>query len=302
MQFVDAAPIAGTRRTADGYLVADVRTARTGIQLYAGHEVGKPEMATVKVYRPEDQVFDKASLGSYAHKPVTNDHPDEAVTADNWKSLSVGQIGDEVARDGEFVRVPLIVMDGATISEIEGGKRELSAGYTCDLSWEPGTTPEGEKYDAIQKNIRINHVAIVQRGRAGSEARIGDGAGKWGVSPVNTQIADERIPKMDLRKILVDGLTVETTDQGAQAITKLQKDLESSAAKFADAEKAHQTALAAKDAELAKKDAEIDALKGKILSDADLDKRVQARADLITKAHAIAKDVKTEGLSDAAIR
>ncbi|MCM5692479.1 DUF2213 domain-containing protein [Sinorhizobium meliloti] len=302
MQFVDAAPIAGTRRTADGYLVADVRTARTGIQLYAGHEVGKPEMATVKVYRPEDQVFDKASLGSYAHKPVTNDHPDEAVTADNWKSLSVGQIGDEVARDGEFVRVPLIVMDGATISEIEGGKRELSAGYTCDLSWEPGTTPEGEKYDAIQKDIRINHVAIVQRGRAGSEARIGDGAGKWGVSPVNTQIADERIPKMDLRKILVDGLTVETTDQGAQAITKLQKDLESSAAKFADAEKAHQTALAAKDAEMAKKDAEIDALKGKILSDADLDKRVQARADLITKAHAIAKDVKTEGLSDAAIR
>ncbi|MQX46580.1 DUF2213 domain-containing protein, partial [Sinorhizobium medicae] len=70
MKFTDLAPIAGTRRTADGYLVADVRTARTGIQLYAGHEVGKPEMATVKVYRPEDQVFDKASLGSYAHKPV----------------------------------------------------------------------------------------------------------------------------------------------------------------------------------------------------------------------------------------
>ncbi|QND32161.1 DUF2213 domain-containing protein [Sinorhizobium meliloti] len=302
MNFADAVTVAGTRRTNDGYLVADVRTARTGIQLYAGHEVGKPEMATVKVYRPEAQVFDKASLGSYAHKPVTNDHPDEAVTADNWKALSVGQIGDEVARDGEFVRIPLIVMDGAAIGEIEGGKRELSAGYTCDLAWEPGTTPAGENYDAIQKDIRINHVAIVQRGRAGSEARIGDGAGKWGVSPVNTQIADERIPKMDLRKILVDGLTVETTDQGAQAITKLQKDLESSAAKFADAEKAHQTALAAKDAEMAKKDAEIDALKGKILSDADLDKRVQARADLVTKAKVLAMDLKTEGLSDAAIR
>ncbi len=302
MKFTDLAPIAGTRRTADGYLVADVRTARTGIQLYEGHEVGNPDMQVVKVYRPEDQVFDKASLGSYAHKPVTNDHPDEAVTADNWKALSVGSIGDEVARDGEFVRIPLIVMDAAAIKAIDEGKRELSAGYTCDLAWEPGTTPAGEKYDAIQKDIRINHVAIVQRGRAGSEARIGDGAGKWGVSPVNTQIADERIPKMDLRKILVDGLTVETTDQGAQAITKLQKDLESSAAKFADAEKAHQTALAAKDAEMAKKDAEIDALKGKILSDEDLDKRVQARADLVTKAKVLAKDVKTEGLSDAAIR
>jgi hypothetical protein len=64
MQFIDNAPIAGTRRTADGYLVADVRTARTGIQLYAGHEVGKPEMPVVKVYRPEAQVFDTQSLGS----------------------------------------------------------------------------------------------------------------------------------------------------------------------------------------------------------------------------------------------
>lgn len=112
----------------------------------------------MKVYRPEDQVFDKASLGSYAHKPVTNDHPDEAVTPDNWKAVSVGQIGDEVARDGEFVGIPPIVMDAAAIKAIDEGKRELSAGYTCDLAWEPGTTPEGENYDAIQKDIRINHV------------------------------------------------------------------------------------------------------------------------------------------------
>lgn len=303
MQFTDSATVAGTRRTADGYLVADVRTARTGIQIYAGHEVGKPEMATVKVYRPEDQVFDKASLGSYAHKPVTNDHPDEAVTADNWKALSVGQIGDEVARDGEFVRIPLIVMDGTTISEIEGGKRELSAGYTCDLAWEAGATPEGEKYDAIQKDIRINHVAIVQRGRAGSEARIGDGVRSWGAAAPFTSDQKPKEDKiMTLKTVTVDGIPVEVTDQGATVIGTLQQRLADANTKFADAEKAHQTALAAKDAELAKKDAEIDALKGKILSDADLDKRVQARADLITKAHAIAKDVKTEGLSDAAIR
>ncbi|MQW32903.1 DUF2213 domain-containing protein [Sinorhizobium meliloti] len=302
MKFTDLAPIAGTRRTADGYLVADVRTARTGIQLYAGHEVGKPDMQVVKVYRPEDQVFDKASLGSYAHKPVTNDHPDEAVTADNWKALAVGSIGDEIARDGEFVRVPLVVMDAAVIGEIEGGKRELSAGYTCDLAWEPGTTPTGEKYDAIQKDIRINHVAIVQRGRAGSEARIGDGVRSWGAAPFTSDQKPKEDKIMTLKTVTVDGIPVEVTDQGATVIGTLQQRLADASTKFADAEKANQTALAAKDAELAKKDAEIDALKGKILSDADLDKRVQARADLITKAHATAKDVKTEGLSDAAIR
>lgn len=301
MQFVDAAPIAGTRRTADGYLVAEVRTARTGIQDYAGHEVGKPDMAIVKVYRPADQVFSKDSMGSYAHKPITNDHPDQAVSAENWKDLAVGSIGDEIARDGDFVRIPLVVMDAAAIKLVEDGKRELSAGYTCDLAWETGTTPQGEKYDAIQKDIRINHVAIVQSGRAGSKARIGDGAFSWGVSPVS----DHTPPKekeMTLKTVTVDGIPVEVTDQGATVIATLQQRLADAANKMSTADAAHVAAIAAKDTELAKKDAELDALKAKVLDDKALDAKVQARADLISVAKAIAKDVKTEGLSDADIR
>lgn len=302
MKFTDTAPIAGTRRTADGYLVAEVRTARTGIQDYAGHEVGKPELPVVKVYRPADQVFARDSLGSYAHKPVTNDHPTAAVTADTWKAVSVGQIGDEVARDGEFVRIPLVVMDAAAIKAIDEGKRELSAGYTCDLAWEPGTTPEGEKYDAIQKDIRINHVAIVEHGRAGSQARIGDGVRSWGAAPVTSDQKPKEEKIMTLKTVTVDGIPVEVTDQGATVIATLQSRLADAISKMTATETAHQTALAAKDAELAKKDAELDATKTKVLSDADLDKRVQARGDLIATAKAIAKDVKTEGLSDAAIR
>lgn len=107
---------------------------------------------------------------------------------------------------------------------------------------------------------------------------------------------------MTLKTVTVDGIPVEVTDQSATVIGTLQQRIADANTKFTDAEKAHQTALAAKDAEMAKKDAEIDALKGKILSDADLDKRVQGRADLVTKAKVLAKDVKTEGLSDAAIR
>ncbi|WP_395175052.1 DUF2213 domain-containing protein [Roseibium alexandrii] len=303
MQFIDAAAVAGTRMTADGYLVADVRTARTGIQVYTGAEAGRPELATVRVYRPDEQVFDKASLASYAHRPVTNDHPAEPVTADNWKNHSVGSIGDEVARDGDFVRVPLIVMDGAAIKAVQDGKRELSAGYHCDLAFEAGTTPDGQQYDAIQKNIRINHVAIVNRGRAGSKARIGDGA-EWGASPLTTQTADERNGSMadNLQKVLVDGLLVETTDAGATAIDRLKNDKASLATQLADAETAHKAALDAKDAELAKKDAEIDDLKSKVIDGAALDAKVAARADLIATAKTIAKDLKTDGLSDAEIR
>lgn len=302
MQFTDAVTVAGTRRRDDGSLLADARIARTGIQLYAGSEVGKPDMAMVRVYRPGSEVFSEDTLRSAAHRPVTNDHPAELVSADNWKAHAVGQTGDEITGEGIFIRVPLMVSDGATIKLIEDGKRELSAGYTCDLDFTAGKTPSGEAYDAIQKNIRINHVAIVSAGRAGKEVRIGD-ASKWGASPV-TPTADERKPEMpdNLRKVMVDGLPVETTDAGETAINKLTKDRDDARKATADAETAHKAAIEAKDKELAKKDAEIDDLKKKVVDGAALDKLVAARADLIGKAKAIAKDVKTDGLSDAEIR
>lgn len=302
MQFTDAVTVAGTRRRDDGYLVADARIARTGIQTYLGTEVGKPDMGLVRVYRPGSEVFAEATLRSAAHRPVTNDHPAEAVTSENWRQHAVGQTGDEITGEGIFIRVPLMVSDEAAIKDIEGGKRELSAGYSCDLDWTAGKTPAGEEYDAVQRNIRINHVAIVRRGRAGSQVRIGDDAKAWGAAPISTTDKEKVTMSDVLRTVVVDGLSVSTTDQGAQAIEKLQKALADSAANITKIQDDHSKALAAKDADIAKKDAEIDGLKGKILSDVDLDKRVAARADLISTAKAIAKDVKTDGLSDAAIR
>lgn len=105
-----------------------------------------------------------------------------------------------------------------------------------------------------------------------------------------------------LRKMLVDGLQVETTDAGAAAIEKLLGDKTKMSNDHAAVLATKDAAIAAKDAELAKKDAEIDALKVKVLDDAAIDKRVQDRADLIAIAGKIASEVKTAGLSDAAIR
>lgn len=304
MRFTDKVSVSTTRRTSDGYLVADVKVARTGIQYYAGHEMGRPDLGIVSVYRPESEVFSKDSMSSFAHKPVTDNHPDESVGATNWKDLAVGSIGEDVARDGDFIRVPLVVMDAASIKKVEDGKRELSAGYSCEIVWGDGVAPDGSKYQATQKDIRVNHVAIVTSARAGSEARIGDDAGKWGVSPVHTKPADgkESLMADALRKVLVDGLQVETTDAGATAIEKLMKDLSSSAARIETLTADHAKALADKDATIAKKDAEIDTLKGKVLDGSALDAAVQARGDLIATAKAIVSDIETQGLSDAAIR
>lgn len=304
MQFTDAVTVAGTRRRDDGSLLADARIARTGIQTYLGSEVGKPDMAMVRVYRPGTEVFAEDTLKSAAHRPVTNDHPAELVNADNWKQHAVGQTGDEITGEGIFIRVPLMVSDGETIKAIEGGKQELSAGYTCDLDFTAGTTPAGEAYDAIQKNIRINHVAVVQRGRAGSQVRIGDGAvHQWGAAPIPPTIDKEPRTMSDaLRTVVVDGLSVSTTDQGAQAIDKLTKERDSARQATSDAATTHAAAIADKDKQLAAKDAEIDTLKGKIVDGAALDKLVADRAALVDVARKVAPTVKLDGLADADIK
>lgn len=299
-RMLDSGEIAGTRIRDDGYLVVDARIARTGIQQYLGVELGRPEKTIVNVYRPESEVFSVETMKSFAHRPVTNDHPDCAVTAENWKLFARGQSGDSVARDGQFLRVPLMVADGELIQQIKDGKRELSAGYTCDLKWEGGKTPDGQTYDAIQTNIRANHVAVVERGRAGKDCRIGDrGAAIWGASPTTVTDREQNNKHQEkVMKVIVDGLSVETTDAGGQAIEKLLKDREALQKSLADAKAAKDKVEEEKKAELAKKEAELDKLKDSIPSAEALSKMVADRVELESKALKLAKDVKPKGLTD----
>jgi uncharacterized protein len=297
-RFTDRAPVAGSRRTNDGYLVAEAFVARAGIQLYRGSEVGLLDRDVVRVWRPEAEVKDAASVRTYTHAPVTLGHPSVMVDSTNWKDLAKGEVSTEAEwKDGKL-RLPLIVKDAEAIAAIEAGTRELSAGYTCALDFTEGVTPQGEAYDAIQRNIRINHLAIVPRGRAGSECRIGD-ADAWGASPLSD--AGKEV-LMTLRKIMVDGLEVEVTDAGATAIAKLQKTISDMAAKAKEEEEEADKKMAAKDAELAKKDAEIADLKGKVLDAAALDKLVADRAALIARAQALDPKVVTDGKSSAEIK
>lgn len=307
MNFSDAVDVSGVRRTDDGYLVAEARVARTGVQVYLGTEVdpenehGFRDRATVRVYRPEESVFHKDAMHSYAYRPMTNGHPGgEGVNANNWKDVAIGTTGGEVMRDGEFVKVPLVLMDAAAIADYEAGKRELSMGYGAEIVFKDGVTPTGEPYDAYLGPMKMNHLSLEHRARGGSELRIGDRRAAPASPPARHNPTGGH-DMADTKKVLVDGLTIETTEQGAQVIERLQRQLADATTTTKTLTDAHTSALAAKDAELAKKDAEIDGLKAKVLSDADLDARVKARADLIGIAKAIA-DGDYSGKSEAEIR
>jgi hypothetical protein len=302
MKMTDAARLTGARVTDEGYLVANVRTARIGTQDYLGFELDRPDLDTVTVYRDESEVFRKASLQTFGLLPVTDDHPADLVTADTARMVSVGTTNEEVLRDGEYLRIGIKLTDAATIRKVQDGKRELSVGYTSELVWGDGFAPDGTAYQARQTNIVGNHIAIVAAGRAGPLARIGDSqpgtVARWGASPIYDEKDAIMADAIQTRTVTIDGLSVITTDAGAQALEKLQGQITDAKAALT----AMTVTVNAKDGELAAKDAELATMAKSILSDADLDAKVAARADLIGKAKAIAKDVATTGLSDAGIR
>ena len=292
------------RETADGYLVCSPRIARTGIQEYAGFEVGRPEMEKVRVYRPESEVMSADAMKSLAWKPVTVEHPDEPLTARNWKQHAVGHIsGDDIVRDGEFVRVPMIVMDSAAIDIVKGGKRQLSVGYSAVLQWADGVgmTPKGEPYDCIQTAIRANHVAITHTARGGPKLRMGDSKKEKKTMP---------------RTIMIDGISVEMEDRDAQVverrITGLEKILADARNDLATAKTEAQNDVATAKTETANaitqvqnKDAEIATLKQQLadskITAEELDRRADARAAVKVRAKALLDSVILDKKTDAEI-
>lgn len=230
--------------TADGYMKAMPRIARTGLQKYLGIECGRPELDTVMVYRPETTVFHNDAMHSYSHLPITVDHPRSMVTPDSWRKHAVGETGDDVVRDGHAVRVPMMLRDAKAIQLVKSGKRQLSVGYACDLQWGGGTTPEGEHYDAEQTNVRGNHVAIVTEARGGPTLTIGD-----------SQMTEQ------LKTVLIDGLPIELKDRDAtivqRTIQQLQDGFEAFKKKAKEESDEDDKKLDAATADVAKKDGEI---------------------------------------------
>lgn len=125
--------------------------------------------------RPPDEVFKADSLASFDGVLLTDDHPVAGLDGKNARGLAVGTV-TKVRKDNDLLAAELLVTDAAAVTKIENGKRELSCGYQCDTDEAPGVWTDangvGHPYDAIQRNIRGNHVALVARGRAGPDARV----------------------------------------------------------------------------------------------------------------------------------
>ena len=162
--------------TDEGFLRVPGRVARTGIQEYLASELGLDgdPNRVVNVYRPAEEVFKSESLSSYDGTDITIEHPKTLVDSQNYKYVSVGVVRGQGIEDNDFVQCDLIIKDKVAVDAVNTGKVELSAGYTAMYEQKDGIAPCGTSYEFIQRDIRINHVALVDKARAGANARIFD--------------------------------------------------------------------------------------------------------------------------------
>lgn len=269
LQFTDALQIGTPRRTKDGYLAVRARSARTGVYQYSGREIdpnnehGLRDLATVNVLRDENTVFDKAAAHSFVGKPITIDHPNQAVNSANWKDHARGAVMGAL-RDGEYLAFDLLLMDASAIADVDAGKRELSNGYAAELEFGDFEAPGGVKCPVRQARITDgNHIAIVKAGRAGPECRISDGGNNLfetcDAATIVLNVSDALEEKPVPKKIMLDGLQVDLSDEAAveTAITKLQGQINT----LTTAKDAAETSVATLTAADAAKAAEIVALK-----------------------------------------
>lgn len=216
-------------RTDEGFIIDSPVVGRVGVQVYRNKD------GTIRrELRLPEEVFKADSMESAAGKPITDDHPPEPVNSKNFKKYAIGTMTGSAVQDGETIRVPLVIHDEAAIDKaIKGGKRELSLGYKVDLEETSGTHPQYGEYDAIQRNIRINHLALVGRARAGSVARLNlDRADAYQYDDDQTEVT---MSTDNLGRIRLDsGLEYQAAPEVIVAVEKLRNDHETAMNELAE--------------------------------------------------------------------
>lgn len=160
--------------TPEGFLLClGVPVARTGEMLYGEGEVpvepGRD--GYIRVSRNPEDVFRPDTLASCEGKPITLDHPEEFVAPGNFGLLARGSMFN-VRRGGgiedDLMIADLLITEAGAIKAVqEDGIEEVSLGYEADYEQvSPGR--------GVQRNIVVNHVALVAKGRCGPRCAIGD--------------------------------------------------------------------------------------------------------------------------------
>jgi hypothetical protein len=162
--------------------IKDNPISKEGIFPYTGAQIDPDGISldankVYQVYRPAEELNDKSTINSFKLLPWVDEHAmlgseEDGLLPAERKGVH-GVIGEDVYFDDGYLKGNLKVFSEKMAKLIESGKKELSIGYCCEYVLEPGTW-NGQHYDAVQRNLRGNHLALVDEGRSGPDVAVLD--------------------------------------------------------------------------------------------------------------------------------
>jgi hypothetical protein len=160
----------------NGYMtIPDNPISKVGVFPYMGSEINAPEPNRIyQVYRPEEELSSPATIESFKLLPFINDHVMLGALGIPVEQKGMqGVLGENIYYDAPYLRGPLRIHTSAAQALVNNGKIDLSPGYTSRYEFTPGVF-NGQAYDAIQRDIRGNHLALVDEGRTGPDVSVQD--------------------------------------------------------------------------------------------------------------------------------
>ncbi len=259
----DTAPINRVTQDAQtGFVhITNVPIARVGVFPYI-----KADNSVEMEAKLPTELLSEGTVSSANSKPITDNHPDELVTQVNARNYMKGFTATNAHVENDTLKVDMTITDKSLIDEINKGKQELSIGFETEVVPKKGEY-KGVAYDSVQRNIQINHVAVVEQGRAGHSVRLlGDSA------EMIEQDVQKKGKRMDTTKVRLDGADVTVATVDADKIIKLDADNADKAKKIAELE-----------AQIEEKKKELDELKGEAEEEKKNADEAQAKADAAEK-------------------
>lgn len=254
----------------NGMMKVPATLTRAGVFPYM-----KPDGSRRLELRTPEEVFAEDSVSTFENVPLTNDHPyaeGGAVTAENARRVTVGTISN-VHRSGMSLDAIVTVYDADTIADVKNGKIALSCGYFNEREEKSGIYLDekgnSQSYTHVQHAIRGNHVALVQVGRAGPEARLRLDSTNDCSFLVTDEIDNKTEKEVIMKTITLDSLPAEMPEASAAIVTKAIGDRDAKIIAHEASIRSHETSLKDAQAKLDKQQATLDSLQGDLKAATD---------------------------------
>lgn len=220
-----------TKDPITGYIHArNVPIARAGVFKYL-----KPDGTVRHEAKLPEDILSDSTVASANNKPITDNHPENEagqrilVDKSNTNTLMKGLTASNAHVDEAdgTVRVDLTITNPDLINKVDNGKRQLSIGFQTQVVPQSGVYKNTE-YDSVQKDITINHVAVVDVAREGPDISldrsvVGDAAEMIGeIDGISKEKGQK--PQMDFEKVRIGDQIIKVATDDADKLIKFDSD------------------------------------------------------------------------------